>query len=211
MSQEMAEGAAPAEQLTKAMMEVAAALRDAGIPYLLAGSFAAWARGGPPHDTDLDFAVKPEDVDAAVAALVQAGMERRPTPEEWLCKVCDDDIVVDLIFEPAGLHVDDDVMERGDDIEVNGMTFRVMAIDDVMTTKLFAFKEHYLDYEDTLEMARVLREQVDWDSLRERCRDYPYAQPFFTLVEELGVIEKRTGEVVPGEEVRAAQESRHGG
>jgi predicted nucleotidyltransferase len=205
----MADGSAPAEKLLDVMMRVAAALRDAEIPYLLAGSFGVWARGGPPHDTDLDFAVKPEDVDRAVAVLEEAGLHAKPTPEEWLRKVCDGDVVVDLIFDPAGLDVDDDVMERGDDIEVNGMTFRVMAIDDVLTTKLFAFKEHYLDYETTLESARVLREQVDWDLLRRRCENYAYAKPFFTLAEELGVIEKPSGDVVRREEVRAAQESRH--
>jgi predicted nucleotidyltransferase len=206
----MAEGSAPEEELLDAMMNVAAALRDAEIPYLLAGSFAVWARGGPPHATDLDFAVKAEDVDHAVEVLEEAGLEHKPTPEEWLEKVCVGDVQVDLIFDPAGLNIDDDVLERGDDIEVNGMTFRVMAVDDVMTTKLYAFKEHYLDYESALEMARVMREQIDWDELRERCGDYAYAKPFFTLVEELGVIEKPTGEVVAGSAVRAAQESRHG-
>jgi predicted nucleotidyltransferase len=120
-------------------------------------------------------------------------------------------VQIDLIFNPAGLRIDDDAFARGNDIEVNGMTFRVMAVDDVMTTKLFAFKEHYLDYESTLEMARMMREQIDWDELRRRCADYAYAQPFFTLAEELGVIEKSEGGVVTGAEVRAAQESRHGG
>src|SRR4051812_11995882 len=205
----MAESGAPAEDLLDAMMHVAAALRDADVPYLLAGSFAAWARGAPAHDTDLDIAVKPEDADRAVAALEAAGMEEKPTPEEWLRKVFHECVQIDLIFEPAGLVVDDDVLERGDDIEVNGMTFRVMAIDDVMTTKLFAFKEHYLDYESALEMARTLREQIDWDELRRRCGDYVYAKPFFALAEELGVAERRDGEVVGAEHVRAAQESRH--
>jgi predicted nucleotidyltransferase len=205
----MAEGSAPAEQLLDAMMHVAAALRDAEVPYLLAGSFAVWAHGGPAHDTDLDFAVRPDDVERAVEALAAAGMTEKPTPEEWLRKVCDGDVQVDVIFNPAGLEIDDDVMERGDDIEVNGMTFRVMAVDDVMTTKLFAFKEHYLDYESTLEMARMVREQIDWDELRRRCDDYAYAKPFFTLAEELGLIERRDGEVVSGDQIRAAQESRH--
>lgn len=191
-------------------MRVAAALRDADVPYLLAGSFAAWARGASAHHTDLDFVVKPADVDRAIQALEAAGMEPKETPEEWLRKVCDGDVTVDLLYAPAGLEIDDDVLGRGDDVEVNGMTFRVMAVDDVMTTKLFAFKEHYLDYEDTLEMARTLREQIDWDELRRRTADYAYARPFFTLVEELGVIEKPEGGVVSGEEVRAAQESRHG-
>jgi hypothetical protein len=205
----MAEGSAPADQLLHTMMHVAAALRDAEVPYLLAGSFAVWARGGPPHHTDLDFAIKPEDVGRAIDVLEAAGLERRQTPEEWLAKVCEGDVQVDLIFDPAGVTIDDDVMDRGDDIEVHGMTFRVMAIDDVMTTKLFAFKEHYLDYESALEMARTMRELIDWDELRRRCAGYPYAQPFFTLAEELGVAEKPDGDVVPGEEVRAAQESRH--
>jgi predicted nucleotidyltransferase len=205
----MAEGSAPAEQLLDAMMHAAAALRDADIPYLLAGSFAVWARGGPAHDTDLDFAVKRDDVERAVEALVAAGMTSKPTPEEWLKKVCDGDVIIDLIFDPAGLKIDDATLARGDDIEVGGMTFRVMAVDDVMTTKLFAFKEHYLDYESTLEMARMVREQIDWDELRARCQDYAYAKPFFTLAEELGVIEKDDGAVVTKEEVRAAHESRH--
>ena len=191
-------------------MHVAAALRDAEVPYLLAGSFAVWARGGPAHDTDLDFAIKHEDVDRAVEALEAAGMEHAPTPEEWLEKVREGDVQVDLIFDPAGLQIEDEVLERGDDIEVNGMTFRVMAIDDVMTTKLFAFKEHYLDYESALEMARAVREQIDWDELRRRCEDYAYAKPFFTLAEELGVVERPDGAVVSGDDVRAAQESRHG-
>lgn len=207
----MADGTAPAEQLLEAMKHVAAALRDAGVPYLLAGSFAVWARGGPAHDTDLDFAVKPDDVDAAVAALEAAGLEEKETPEEWLRKVCDGDVQVDVIYAPAGLAITDEVMERGDDIEVKGMTFRVMDANDVMTTKLFAFKEHYLDYESTLEMARMVREQLDWDELRRRCADYAYAKPFFTLAEELGVIERPDGGVVPGDKVREAQESRHGG
>ena len=191
------------------MMHVAAALRDAEIPYLLAGSFAAWARGGPLHETDLDFVVKREDAERVVEVLEAAGLEEKATPEEWLRKVCEGDVQVDLIHDPAGLEIDDDVFARADDLEVNGMTFRVMAIDDVMTTKLFAFKEHYLDYESTLEMARMLREQIDWEELRRRCDDYAYAKPFFTLAEELGVVEKPDGAVVGAEQVRAAQESRH--
>lgn len=205
----MAEGSAPADQLLAVMKQVAAALRDNEVPYLLAGSFAAWARGAPPRDTDLDFAIKAEDGDRAVAALAEAGMPEKETPEEWLRKVSCGPVVVDVIFDPAGLTIDDDVMARGDDIEVGGMTFRVMSVDDVMTTKLFAFKEHYLDYESVLEMARTLREQIGWDELRRRCADYAYARPFFTLAEELGVIERPSGDAASAEEVRAAQASRH--
>ena len=48
----------PAEnfpELLESMKRAAAALRDAGVPYMLGGGLAAWARGGPPTDHDVDF------------------------------------------------------------------------------------------------------------------------------------------------------------
>ena len=60
--------------LIESMKRAAAALRDAGIPYLLGGGLAAWARGGPPTEHDVDFFVRRGDVDEARAALVEAGM-----------------------------------------------------------------------------------------------------------------------------------------
>ena len=66
--------------LIEAMKVAAAALRDAEIPYLLGGGLAAWARGGPPTEHDVDFLVREEDAERALAALVDAGMEpERPT------------------------------------------------------------------------------------------------------------------------------------
>ena len=47
-------------------------------------------------------------------------------PEEWLYKACDGDVLVDLIFRPAGLEVTDEVIERGEEREVEAMTMRVM-------------------------------------------------------------------------------------
>jgi hypothetical protein len=34
-----------------------------------------------------------------------------------------------------------------------------------------------------------VREQVDWSDVRRRTEDSPYARAFFTLVEELGIVE----------------------
>jgi hypothetical protein len=56
-------------------------------------------------------------------------------------------------------------------------------------TKLNALREHELDYESVVEMARTVREQVDWEQVRRRTEDSPYANAFFTLVEELGIVE----------------------
>jgi Uncharacterised nucleotidyltransferase len=164
-----------------------AALRDAEVPYLLGGSLACWARGGPRPENDLDLMVRPEDAKRAQDALVAAGMRAEDPPEEWLLKAWDGDVLVDLIFGPTGVPLDEETFARGDDIAVMSVTTRVMALNDVLVSKLLALDEHCLDYEDLLRIARALREQVDWDELRERTAASPFAKAFFTMVEELGV------------------------
>lgn len=65
-----------------------------------------------------------------------------------------------------------------------------MCPEDVLVTKLLALGEHELDYERHIEFARALRERVDWQAIRERTEDSPYARAFFTLIEELGIVER---------------------
>jgi hypothetical protein len=164
-----------------------ATLRRGEVPFLLGGSFAAWARGGPEPQKDLDLMVKPEDADAALKALTDAGMGAERPPEEWLFKAWDGDVMIDLIFCPAGLPMTDEVFDRAEWISVMSVNTPVMALDDVLTTKLHALDEHSLDYTQLLGIARALREQIDWRLLWSRCADSAYAQAFFTLVQELGI------------------------
>src|SRR5829696_5663659 len=178
----------PLPAIEASMKRAIAALREADIPFLLAGSLAVWARGGPETRHDLDFVVKPEDADRALAALADAGMRPEKPPEEWLHKAWDGDVLIDLIFAPRGLEVTDEVIERGDLLHVIGITIPVMAIEDVLATKLMALHEHELDYTSVLRIARAVREQVDWPSLRARTGGSPYAAAFFVMCEELGLV-----------------------
>jgi hypothetical protein len=164
-----------------------AAFREAGVPALLAGSLAVWARGGPETRHDLDFVVKPEDAEAALQALVDAGMQPERPPEGWLLKARDGEVLVDLIFEPRGLVVDDELIARGEEREVMAIGIRLMALEDVLTSKLMALDEHSADYSQLLLMARTLREQIDWQALHDRTRESAFAKAFFTLAEELGI------------------------
>jgi hypothetical protein len=173
------------EELESAFKRAVAALRKADIPFLLGGSLAAWARGGPQTRHDLDLMVKPEDAEAALEAFAEAGMRTDKPAEEWLYKAWDGDVLIDLIFEPSGLLVDDDLLARGEDLSVLSVTVCVMTLEDVLVTKLMSLDEHSLDYTGLLQIARPLREQVDWGEVRERTQDSPYAAPFFTLLEVL--------------------------
>jgi hypothetical protein len=177
------------EAVAASLKKAVAALREGDVPYLLAGGLACWARGGPRSEKDLDFVVKPEDAQRALQALVDAGMTAEDPPEEWLLKAWDGDVLVDVIFEPHGLPVTDEVLARGDEIPVLAVTTHVMALEDVLATKLLALDEHRLDYSSLIRIARALREQIAWDDLRARTSDSPYAKAFFTLVEELALVE----------------------
>jgi hypothetical protein len=68
------------------------------------------------------------------------------------------------------------------------MEMRVMALEDVFVTKLMALSEHALRFEGVLQMARALREQVDWERVRSATASSPFARAFFTMAEGLGVV-----------------------
>jgi hypothetical protein len=177
----------PFDDIEATLKKSVAAFREAGVPALLAGSLAVWARGGPETRHDLDFVVKPEDAERAVQALEDAGMRIERPPEAWLLKAWDGEVLVDVIYEPRGLVVDDDLIARGEEREVMAIGIRLMAIEDVLVSKLMALDEHSADYSQLLLMTRTLREQIDWQDLRARTRASAFAKAFFTLAEELDI------------------------
>jgi predicted nucleotidyltransferase len=185
----MAELDVPFSLIKESLKRTVAALDDAEVPFLIGGSLASWARGGPDTTHDLDVIVKPEDAKRAQEALVAAGMRAEDPPESWLLKVWDGDVLIDLIFEPAGMTIDDELIEHAELVNAAAMDFRVMTVEDVLYTKLNALNEHYLDFSSLLQIARSVREQVDWERLRERTAGSPYATAFFCLLDELGIVD----------------------
>jgi hypothetical protein len=181
------------ERMMPTLKKAAAALRDADVPFLLAGGLACWARGGPETDHDLDFMVREEDAERALETLVEAGMRPERPAETWLYKAWDGDVLVDLIFRPASGPVDDIMFARGSLLEVDAVEMHVLSLEDVLVTKLLALGEHNVDYDSVLEVARSLREQIDWADVHARTAHSPYAAAFFTLIEGLGIVGTRSG------------------
>ena len=180
---------AAVDVLLNAMRVAAAALRDDGIAFALAGGLAVYARGGSETDHDVDFVIRESDAERALEVLSKAGFRCEKPPEGWLYKVYDqNDAMIDLIFAPNNRpEVVGEILERAEELEVYAIEMRVMSVTDVVATKLLALKEHEIDYESVLAIARSCREQIDWDVLRRLVADYPYALAFFTLAEELGL------------------------
>jgi hypothetical protein len=180
----------PFDELVETLKKAVAAMRDNDVPYLLGGGLAIWARGGPERDHDLDLMVKADDADRALDALVATGMKAEKPPEGWLYKAYDaNDVMVDVIFRPRENPVTDEMLARGEELEVMAIPINVMSPEDVFVSKLLALREHELEYESLIEMARAVREQIDWNALRERTEQSPFARAFFTLAEGLELAE----------------------
>ena len=179
--------------LVETMKRSAATLRDAKVPFLLGGGLASWARGGPPTDHDVDLLVRERDVERAQEALAEAGFRIEQPPEGWLVKAWDGDVLVDVIFRPAGGAVGDEHFERATVREVAAQSLPVASIEDVLAAKLLALTEQEPDFGPVLEIARSLREQIDWDAVRGQVGRTPFGAAFFTLVERLGIVPERVG------------------
>ena len=175
------------DELLETLKLAAATLRESDVPFVLGGGLAIWARGGPETEHDVDFFVKPEDAERAVKALEQTGFRTEAPPEGWLYKGWRGDVMVDVIYAPSGLTIDDEWLDRAEELEVHAVRMAVMQAEDVLVAKLLAMREHHLDYDSVLEIARTVREQIDWTDVRKRTDGSPFAKAFFTLVDELGV------------------------
>lgn len=182
---------------TQAILEttkqVATLLKRSGRPFALAGSVAAFAHGLPArfqHDTD--FCVRAEDADMVVHALEEGGIQMRRAPEDWLVKGRSGGEEIDLIFELARRPVSTELLERAHVKAVDSVWMPVLAPTDLMDSRLAALCEHYCDFGDLLPMARMLREQIDWERLDRDHRESPLADAFLHLLERLHVIGDRS-------------------
>jgi predicted nucleotidyltransferase len=176
------------ERLLETMKKAGGAFNEAGIPFVLGGGLACWARGGPKTEHDVDFLLKPEDAERAQQTLANAGMRTEKPPEGWLLKAYDDGVLIDLIFDPQGGPVDDDTFGRAEELEVHAMRIRVASLEDVLVQKLLALTEQDPDFSSVLELARSLREQVDWKDVRARTRGSAFAKAYFTMLDDLDIV-----------------------
>ena len=180
-------GSGERSALERSLVRVCTALRSAEVNYALTGGSGIYARGGPFSEHDIDVLVRPEDVNKAVRALVGVGMRATDAPEDWLRKVYDGAVPVDLIFRPAELAVTDEMLATAEELTVASVLAPVAPATDLLEQKLLSLGPHYCDFGWILPAARALREQVDWPALRARTEHHPYAEAFLLLADRLGI------------------------
>jgi hypothetical protein len=170
------------------LKRVAVVLKESGVPFALAGGYAAWARGAPEAGHDVDFLVPPAERNRAAEELGRRGLAVRQPPEDWLFKVDTDGVTVDVILRTSGTSLDE-TLANATEVEVLSVRMPVLTATDVTTEKLLAMDEHYCDFGALLPTARALREQVDWDQVRKETADNDFAAAFLHLLERLSIID----------------------
>jgi hypothetical protein len=177
-------------ELREALKAAGVALKRADVPFALCGGFAAWVRGAPEPSHDVDFVVPPDHAGAARDALAAAGFDVVQPPENWLFKAFRGDAMVDVILRLSGQDVGAHVLAGADELDVLSVRLPVLPATELLVSRLTPLSEHYCDLAPQVEVARALREQVDWDEVARRTAANPFARAFLFLLGELGVVDR---------------------
>jgi predicted nucleotidyltransferase len=148
-----------------------ATLQDAGVPFLIGGSYVVEAYAGVSRRSkDFDLYVRPHHVDAAIDALARAGYKTEKTFPHWLAKAgCGQDYI-DLIFRAGnGLcDVDDSWFERAQDNELLGLQVQLCAPEEMIWMKAYIMERERFDGADIAHILQSYAEKLDWPHLVRR-------------------------------------------
>ncbi len=165
------EQAGLSDGVVAAIGDVADALEDQGIPYVVIGGIASALYGRPRASDDLDILVAKPDADRTLEALGAAGFDTERTNEQWIYKGFRDGVQVDVIFWLKGdFYLDDEMLARARRIDVAGRTVPVVPPEDLIVVKAIIHDEqtprHWFDALGLVANC----DDLDWDYLIHRGR-----------------------------------------
>ena len=152
------------------LADTAQALEQKGIPHLFMGGVSSATYGRPRSTRDIDVFVRPEDAGLALDALAAFGFRTEQTYPDWLYKADRDGVGVDVIFSmPGGILLDDQMLARGREETIGGLSVRVIAPEDMIVIKAVVHDEHMpRHWHDGL--AILAGCDLDWEYLLRRAR-----------------------------------------
>lgn len=177
----------PHDQLRDALKRAASALKQAGPPFALGGSYALWVHGAPEPVHDVDIVVAEQDADAAAATLADAGFEIERSAEDWLLKAHAGSVVVDVLHRLNGEAVGAALLGRAEELEVLAIRMPVLPPTEMVIVKLRSLAEHHCDFSGLLPAVRAVREQLDWPRIRRETAEHDFACAFLFLTDRLGI------------------------
>jgi hypothetical protein len=155
------------------LSEAVTGLEEAQIPYVVIGGIACSRYGRPRWTHDIDIMIRPEEAEAAVELLAARGFETERTDTRWIYKALKRNVMVDLIFRPAGgMYLDDEMVGRAIDKSFFGHTVKFIPPEDLLVMKAVVHDEgsprHWHDA-----LAIIAETTIDWDYLMRRAARAP--------------------------------------
>ncbi len=150
-------------------------LREAGVPWMLGGGFALATFTGRWRDTkDIDFYIRPDDRDAAVASLSRAGFadyfSLRPYDRKWIYRSTKSGVIVDIIWAMANqrARVDQSWFERAGSVHVRDERVKILPLEEFMWCKLYIMQRDHCDWPDLFNLLYAVGPRLDWAHLIHR-------------------------------------------
>lgn len=154
----------------KTLRQTVDALKEANVPFLVAGGVAAKMYGKRRTTHDLDLFVKPTDARRVMETLAKAGFTTEVTFPDWLYKAFKYDVMVDIIFKSVGnIVVDDEILSRARWMEYRNRLLPTTPPEILMLMKVFALHDthaantHWRHWRDAVSILRNV--QLDWEFL----------------------------------------------
>jgi predicted nucleotidyltransferase len=158
------------DRLPVVLDETMAALREAGIQFLLIGGVGSCVFGRDRGTSDIDVFVRPESAEGALQALAARGFRTKKEYEHWLYKGWKDDVLVDVIFRSSrDILLDQEMLDRARVVSFRGREVPVAPPEDLVVMKAVAASEDTPRYwYDAI--AIIGQTELDWDYLVARAR-----------------------------------------
>jgi hypothetical protein len=150
-------------------------LREAGIPYLVGGTYAMEHHANLVRETkDLDLFVRRADWSRVEDALTPHGFVCELVFTHWLGKAREGDRFVDLIFAGGNglVEVDDDWLAHGVPSVVLEVPVHLVAAEEMIWSKSFVMERERFDGADVAHVLRVSAPRIDWVRLIRRFDAY---------------------------------------
>lgn len=161
------------DDLETTLRDVASALHEDAVPFLVVGGIAAALLGRGRYTGDVDLFVRPEDARRVLGALERYGFETSEVNSHWLFKATRGNVLVDVLFTLKGdIRLDDEMLARAPVRTFKGVDLPLLPPEDLVVAKVLVFDEetprHWFDA-----LGLLAAGPLDWEYLVRRARRGP--------------------------------------
>lgn len=184
-----------ASEALGALVTYARLFREAGLPYMVVGAFAAMAHGHPRATSDIDFVIhlRFSERERVVSLLRQQGheeiAERKDEFGQRLVADLPSGLQLEIFFTPPITPYDQEYARRVE-IEVQGEKISFLSPENLILRKLVNMRlRRGMDYDDVVAVLAVQRDDVDLAYLRNWCALYRVCETLERAVEDARALE----------------------